>query len=109
MNSQAATKDAKMKFLRTANNAPSVHAPFFIYCHVTCLCTSLYVCLIASSPRSDLNECQSGVHNCSQYCFNLYGSYGCGCKAGYTLDEDGRNCTGGCQGGVWLPGATQIN
>ena len=65
-----------------------------MYVHVDVHNVCLFDCYCLSP--SDLNECRTGGHNCSQYCFNLFGSYGCGCRAGYTLDADGRSCTGEC-------------
>ncbi|XP_041071625.1 uncharacterized protein LOC121293089 isoform X4 [Carcharodon carcharias] len=53
------------------------------------------------SVCTDVNECQSGSHDChsSASCFNSPGSFQCVCKAGYT--GDGRNCTdvNECQSG----------
>ncbi|XP_078423674.1 uncharacterized protein LOC144696332 [Cetorhinus maximus] len=45
------------------------------------------------SVCTDVNECQSGSHDChsSASCFNSPGSFQCVCKAGHT--GDGRNCT----------------
>ena len=43
---------------------------------------------------ADINEC-TGVHSCQQLCVNTEGSYTCNCMDGFTLAEDGRNCTGG--------------
>ena len=41
----------------------------------------------------DINECE-GVNDCQQLCENTVGSYSCSCNEGFTLAEDGRNCTG---------------
>ena len=41
----------------------------------------------------DVNECE-GVNDCQQVCENTMGSYTCSCMEGFTLAEDGRNCTG---------------
>ena len=35
-----------------------------------------------------------GTHNCEQNCTNTVGSYNCSCNTGYSLDSNGRNCTG---------------
>ena len=37
---------------------------------------------------TDINECASFGHNCSQVCINLEGTYACSCKAGFQLFED---------------------
>ena len=43
---------------------------------------------------SDVNECDSGTHNCSEdaVCKNTKGSFNCTCKPGYT--GDGYSCEG---------------
>ena len=44
---------------------------------------------------TDINECETGEHNCSAdhaYCNNTKGSFTCFCKPGYT--GNGVNCTG---------------
>ena len=42
----------------------------------------------------DVNECESGSHNCSEngVCHNVPGGYNCSCAAGYI--GDGFKCTG---------------
>ncbi|XP_052261669.1 uncharacterized protein LOC127865762 [Dreissena polymorpha] len=41
----------------------------------------------------DLNECNdTRTHNCEQECFNDVGSYHCGCKSGYLLNNDNSTC-----------------
>jgi hypothetical protein len=42
----------------------------------------------------DINECQTGTHNCDQLCTNTHGSFTCSCMSGYTLQSDQRTCTG---------------
>ena len=43
---------------------------------------------------SDIDECSSGSHNCSNHatCINTAGHFNCSCKAGYT--GDGHVCLG---------------
>ena len=43
---------------------------------------------------SDINECASGTHNCSDHavCNNTKGGHNCTCKKGFI--GDGVNCTG---------------
>lgn len=43
---------------------------------------------------ADIVECHTDEHNCSQDCSNTVGSFKCGCRAGYSLQEDGVTCTG---------------
>lgn len=50
----------------------------------------------ACFPLADVNECEVGMHHCSegQLCHNLPGSYRCDCKAGFQRDAFGRACVG---------------
>ncbi len=43
----------------------------------------------------DVDEC-GGVDNggCDQLCYNSHGSSWCECRAGWTLDPDGKTCRG---------------
>ena len=41
----------------------------------------------------DINECE-GANDCQQRCTNLMGSYNCSCQDGFTLNSDGKTCTG---------------
>ncbi|XP_070175366.1 fibrillin-3-like [Littorina saxatilis] len=41
----------------------------------------------------DVNECETkGLSVCQMTCLNTYGSFECGCQAGYRLQSDGRSC-----------------
>ena len=40
----------------------------------------------------DINECIDS--DCEQMCNNTVGSYTCSCNNGYSLNSDGRNCSG---------------
>ena len=42
---------------------------------------------------TDIDECQMSPP-CEQGCSNTVGSYQCTCGIGYTLNDDGRSCTG---------------
>ncbi|KAM4696036.1 epidermal growth factor-like protein 7 [Rhinophrynus dorsalis] len=42
--------------------------------------------------QTDLDECKSGKHQCSQQCINTAGSFHCECLQGFQLSEDGRTC-----------------
>ena len=44
----------------------------------------------------DIDECQTGEHNCNQTCSNRVGSFECGCMPGYSLQDDNVTCTGEC-------------
>ena len=43
---------------------------------------------------SDINECNYSNGGCEHICNNTVGSYYCTCNSGYTLNKNGRNCTG---------------
>ena len=43
---------------------------------------------------SDINECTDNNGGCEHICVNNEGSYSCSCKSGYTLNSNGRNCSG---------------
>lgn len=57
---------------------------------------SLSIRVPCSPPLADVNECETGVHQCGegQVCHNLPGSYRCDCKAGFQRDAFGRACVG---------------
>ena len=43
----------------------------------------------------DINECTSGVAECSEVCVNTEGSFHCSCyDPGYKVADDGVSCTG---------------
>lgn len=44
----------------------------------------LYKCLITII---DLNECELGLHHCSQDCTNINGSFICSCREGFVLSD----------------------
>lgn len=50
--------------------------------------------LVHDSLYADVDECLAGTHRCNQTCTNNVGSYTCGCRPGYQLNEDGLNCEG---------------
>lgn len=44
---------------------------------------------------TDVDECVRGSHSCtdeSEACFNVAGSYNCGCQWGYVFDADKQKC-----------------
>ena len=43
---------------------------------------------------SDVNECTGYNGGCEHTCINSEGSYSCSCKSGYSLNSNGRNCSG---------------
>ena len=47
------------------------------------------VCIVA-----EIDECSLGIHNCTQVCENMNGSYTCSCLIGYILDPNGYTCNG---------------
>ncbi|KAG8142109.1 hypothetical protein E2320_006735, partial [Naja naja] len=42
--------------------------------------------------QTDVDECATGKHGCSQLCVNMAGSYRCTCRPGYELHADGQTC-----------------
>ena len=54
----------------------------------------LFPCFPSVTRRSDIDECNSGSHDCHQNasCVNTPGHYDCICKPGLT--GNGRNCSG---------------
>ena len=47
-----------------------------------------------SIPCADINECETGISECDQTCYNNNGSYTCSCDTGFTLNSDGLHCDG---------------
>ena len=41
-----------------------------------------------------VNECEVDNGGCEHLCMDQPKSFSCGCRSGYTLDSNGRNCTG---------------
>lgn len=53
-----------------------------------CACYSGYI--ISQDNRKhcvDIDECQTGQHQCSHICTNLNGSYACSCRQGFQLSD----------------------
>ncbi|KAM4020612.1 epidermal growth factor-like protein 7 isoform 1-T2 [Anomaloglossus baeobatrachus] len=42
--------------------------------------------------QTDVDECASGQHRCSQSCINTSGSFRCGCHEGFSLSSGGTSC-----------------
>ena len=40
----------------------------------------------------DIDECEIGVHDCTQICNNTVGRFLCSCNDGYQIDSDNRTC-----------------
>ena len=38
-------------------------------------------------PSLDINECETGDHNCDQDCHNTIGGYYCSCPEGYRVQQ----------------------
>lgn len=64
-----------------------------------CLIFSLAGYLLSVDGKScvDIDECYTRTHACQQVCVNQRGSYRCECNTGYTLNNDGKTCTGKVQ------------
>lgn len=45
-------------------------------------------------PNSDIDECQTTQSLCEHKCINTNGTYVCSCSSGFSLNSDGKTCTG---------------
>ena len=52
---------------------------------------NLYFISVCST---DVDECETGEHNCDQNCTVDGVWFNCSCEDGYTLHEDGHTCVG---------------
>ena len=50
--------------------------------------------LVVIYYTSDVNECTDNNGGCEHSCVNNEGSYSCSCKSGYSLNINGKNCSG---------------
>ena len=59
---------------------------------------------VLSAFPLDVDECLLGSHSCQQLCFNVPGSFRCGCRTGYLLEDDLSHCIGTyvCVNGVGI-------
>ncbi|KAM3911413.1 epidermal growth factor-like protein 7 isoform 2-T2 [Leptodactylus fuscus] len=72
-----------------------------VSCHLPCqnggVCVGYNRCRCSEGwsgnhCQTDVDECQSGRHRCTQSCINSSGSFRCGCYAGFRLSDDGTSC-----------------
>ncbi len=61
--------------------------PIFWHCRAVVSDQSVFVV-------TDVDECSESTAVCTQLCTNTPGSFLCGCRAGFTLDEDLSACRG---------------
>lgn len=60
-----------------------------------CSCNSGYIISPENGKKCiDYDECAAGIHQCSQICINLKGTYGCECRLGFELSD---GTTGVCK------------
>ena len=50
---------------------------------------------------TDIDECATGTHRCSQKCNNAVGGYRCSCSEGFEIHSDNITCSGVNQGRVF--------
>ena len=50
--------------------------------------------LVVINYTSDVNECTDNNGDCEHSCVNNEGSYSCSCQSGFSLNSNGRNCSG---------------
>ena len=80
-----------------------------LWCSYRIALTIIYTCLLVAEGLgrlvahsssvlfhfpADINECSANTDNCAQTCSNTVGSFTCGCNSGFTLDSNGRTCSG---------------
>ncbi|XP_018321358.1 bone morphogenetic protein 1-like isoform X2 [Agrilus planipennis] len=52
----------------------------------------------SASFIKEFDECNRIDHGCAQECLNTIGGYECGCRIGFELHSDGKNCEDACGG-----------
>jgi tolkin protein len=52
----------------------------------------------SASYLKELDECARGLDDCEHMCKNTIGSYTCGCKFGFELHSNGKECEDACGG-----------
>ncbi|XP_061188739.1 uncharacterized protein LOC133196904 [Saccostrea echinata] len=58
-----------------------------------CQCESGYTKVSNSQTEcTDIDECQTNQHDCSQRCQNIIGSFICACSDGFQLENDNKTC-----------------
>ena len=71
-----------------------------------CKCNEGFQLEVDKKSCRDIDECRSGVSECSQNCINIPGSYECSCRPGFRLADDNKACedinecldqNGGCE------------
>ena len=91
----------------------SVHVWVYVHKCACTVCVCVCVAVVIQTPdveeyalqyikgwllcAADLDECASGLHGCSHFCYNTNGSYLCDCREGYYVDLDGHSCVGELQ------------
>ena len=63
-------------------------AQWYMYVCISTFTVSFYLCII------DIDECAPNNGGCQHTCNNINGSFYCTCNDGYTLNRDGKSCTG---------------
>ncbi|CAH3137455.1 unnamed protein product, partial [Porites lobata] len=58
-----------------------------------CTCDSGHSFNRHNQSCDDINECQSGAHDCQHTCVNTDGGYRCSCLSGYQLNSDQKSCS----------------
>ena len=65
-----------------------------LYVLTMCLLNIVNYAMILLILYLDINKCDDDTDDCEQICTNTKGSFNCSCMSGYTLDDNGKNCTG---------------
>ena len=55
----------------------------------------LFIFISLFFVQLDINECAANTDGCAHNCYNLIGSFYCGCNSGYELSTiDNKTCSG---------------
>ena len=76
----------------------NVHVRLVVSHQVIKICKFLSVYILCDFYPSitDVDECERGISGCQHICNNTVGGFNCFCNPGYTLNPDGKYCTGEC-------------
>lgn len=56
------------------------------------MCYTVLYPLVHAQYIVDVDECEAGIGDCDQHCYNTIGSFFCSCDSSYSLGSDGKTC-----------------